>query len=413
MTNLLRLEWRDPEELEDNPKNWRKHPKVQTAAMSGVLAEVGWAGAALYNELTGHLVDGHLRKKVAKKGEKIPVLVGSWTEAQEAKILLTLDPLAAMATADGEQLKALLMAVTTESAAVEELLRRTAGPDLWGVIHPDEINEAEIVLERAAELQKKWHTALGQIWRILSHRIICADCTEQDAVSRLWRDTERRFRMIWSDPPWGVSYGAKTEWMQRHGVQRHRAPIANDTLQPEELRKLFASALRIAAEHAEAGAAIYAAVPSGTLLPFFIGALADGAFTFKHALVWLKNSLVLGRSDYHYRHETILYGWREDGPHYFTDDRRQDSVFEIDRPVASPFHSTTKPIALIAQMISNSSRPGELIYDPFCGSGSTLLAAHQLGRIGYGVDIDPGNIGVTLERFSLLGLKPELVDENA
>ena len=122
--------------------------------------------------------------------------------------------------------------------------------------------------------------------------------------------------------------------------------------------------------------------------------------------MWLKNSLVLGRGDYHYRHETILYGWRESGPHYFTIDRKQDSVFEVDRPAASPFHSTTKPVALIARMISNSSRPGELVYDPFCGSGSTLLAAHQLGRIGYGVEIDPGNVAVTLERLSLLGLEP-------
>jgi DNA modification methylase len=119
--------------------------------------------------------------------------------------------------------------------------------------------------------------------------------------------------------------------------------------------------------------------------------------------------LVLGRSDYHYRHESILYGWREDGPHYFTEDRTQDSVFEVDRPVASPFHSTTKPVALIARMITNSSRPGELVYDPFVGSGSTLLAAHQLGRICYGVEISPDFVAVTLERLSALGLKPELV----
>jgi DNA modification methylase len=88
--------------------------------------------------------------------------------------------------------------------------------------------------------------------------------------------------------------------------------------------------------------------------------------------------MVLGRCDYHYRHEPILYGWLENGPHYFCDDRTQDTVFQIERPVTSEFHPTTKPTQLIVPMIANSTRAGELVYDPFCGSGSTLLAAHQL-----------------------------------
>jgi DNA modification methylase len=119
--------------------------------------------------------------------------------------------------------------------------------------------------------------------------------------------------------------------------------------------------------------------------------------------------MVLGRCDYHYRHEPILYGWLENGPHYFCDDRTQDTIFQVDRPAASEFHPTTKPTQLIARMIGNSSRAGELVYDPFCGSGSTLVAAHQLDRVGYGVEIDPAYVAVTLERLSAFGLKPELV----
>jgi len=395
-------------DLVSNPKNWRTHPPTQGRALRDLLGELGYADALLVRQLPDGryvIIDGHLRAETTPDAI-VPVLVLDLTEEEADKLLLTLDPLAAMATADVERLKALLATVRTDSEAVEELLRRTAGPDLWKVIHPHDINEAEVAPERAAELQRKWGTAPGQTWRILCHRIICADCTAHDKVARLWRDTELRFRMIWTDPPYGVSYSEKTAWMRRHGAQRQRAPIANDSLPPDEIRRLIASALRNATEYAEPGASIYATVPSGALLPVFIAALTDGSFTFKHALVWLKNSLVLGRGDYHYRHETILYGWHESGPHYFTVDRTQDSVFEVDRPAASPFHSTTKPVALIARMISNSSRPGELVYDPFCGSGSTLLAAHQLGRIGYGVEIDPGNVAVTLERLSLLGLEP-------
>ena len=119
--------------------------------------------------------------------------------------------------------------------------------------------------------------------------------------------------------------------------------------------------------------------------------------------------MVLGRCDYHYRHEPILYGWLENGAHYFCDDRAQDTVFQVDKPATSEFHPTTKPVQLIARMIKNSGLANELIYDPFGGSGSTLIAAHQLDRVGYGVEIDPAYVAVTLERLSVLGLKPELV----
>ena len=152
---------------------------------------------------------------------------------------------------------------------------------------------------------------------------------------------------------------------------------------------------------------MYATVPAGPMLPIFIAAMENGGFSYRHSLVWVKQNFVLGRADYHYRHEPILYGWLKNGPHFFTDDRTQDSVFEVDRPTVSELHPT-KPVELIARMVANSSRPGELVYDPFSGSGSTLLAAHQLGRLGYGSEIDPGYVAVTLERFSLLGLEPEV-----
>jgi site-specific DNA-methyltransferase (adenine-specific) len=201
--------------------------------------------------------------------------------------------------------------------------------------------------------------------------------------------------------------------MQRHGAQRKRAPIENDSLPPLEIRKLFGTALRAATKYARPGASIYATVPSGSMLPQFIAGLEDGGFTFKHSLVWVKNSLVLGRGDYHYRHETVLFGWIENGSHFFTSDRSQDSVFEIDRPQASIFHATTKPIELVARMILNSSRKGDLIYDPFLGSGTTLLACEQLGRIGYGVELEPRYVAVALERLHALGLKPKLISTSA
>ncbi len=124
----LRLEYRSPAELAENPRNWRRHPPGQVAALTDVIAEVGWAGACLFNEATGRLIDGHARRKVALEqgADKVPVLVGSWTEEQEAKILATLDPIGAMATADAASLDALLREVTTSSEAVSLMLGQLA-----------------------------------------------------------------------------------------------------------------------------------------------------------------------------------------------------------------------------------------------------------------------------------------------
>jgi DNA modification methylase len=149
-------------------------------------------------------------------------------------------------------------------------------------------------------------------------------------------------------------------------------------------------------------------VPGGPLLPDFIAAFNQSGFSFKTSLVWVKNQFVLGRSDYQYRHEHILYGWIENGAHYFIDDRSQDSVFEVDKLHVSATHPTSKPVELLTRMISNSSRSGEIVYDPFAGGGTSIVAAHQLGRVGYGCEIDPCYLAVILERLSVLAIEPEL-----
>src|SRR5262249_30683384 len=138
----LRLEWWEADSLKENPANWRRHPAKQLAALGDVIAEVGWAGALLFNERTGRLIDGHARKKIARG--KVPVLVGSWSAEQEKTILATLDPIAAMAEADKESLEALLGGVQSESAAVTELLQQLAQdngvlPLAKGPVDPDDV----------------------------------------------------------------------------------------------------------------------------------------------------------------------------------------------------------------------------------------------------------------------------------
>ncbi len=397
-------------ELLPNPKNWRKHPAKQAAVLRGVLREVGYADALLVRETAEGLIliDGHLRAETTPD-QLVPVLILDVDEAEAAKILATLDPLAGMAEMDKDALRNLTEFFQTDSGDIRELLESLSGRPLGG-----KLQDPEPQVDKAAELQAKWGTEAGQGWQIGPHRLICGDCRLPAVVRRLWAGSERKIRLVWTDPPYGVDYSSKNEALNATDRgSRVQRPIENDALTPEDTGALFTEALAACIPFAEPGASIYATVPGGPLLPYFISAMNASGFICRWSLVWIKQQFVIGRGDYHMRHEPILYGWIENGPHYFSEDRTQDSVFEVDKPHVSDLHPTTKPVELIARMIANSSRPGELVYDPFSGSGSTLLAAHQLGRVGYGVELYPGYVAVILERLSSLGLKPELLSSDS
>ena len=397
-------------DLIPNKKNWRRHPKVQTKTLRGLLDEIGIAAALLARELPDgrlQLVDGHLRSEMMPD-ELVPVLVLDLNEGEADKLLLTLDPLAGMATADSERLVALLDSVRTDDPAIQALLDDLRAQEGLLLGNLNDLADPEPQIDKAEELRRKWGTEAGQLWQAGPHRLVCGDSRDPDTIRRLW-DGGQKFRMLWGDPAYGVDYAGKNEILNRtYRGNRIQKPIANDELGPQAVAALFRDALRQALAFAAKGAACYATVPSGTLLPLFIAAFNDSGFSFKHLLVWVKQHFVIGMSDYQQRHEPVLYGWLENGPHYFIPDRCQSSVFEVDKPHASDLHPTTKPVALMARMIANSSRPGEIVYDPFCGSGSTIVAAAQVKRVGYGCELDPAYLAVELERLASLGLKPKL-----
>jgi DNA modification methylase len=407
VVRLIRVRAKD---LVPNPKNWRRHPKVQANALRGLLNEIGIADALLARELTDgrlQLVDGHLRADIMPD-EEVPVLILDLNEDEADKLLLTLDPLAGMASADSERLGTLLDSVRTDDPAIQALLDELRAQEGRLLENLNDLADPKPQVDNAEELRRKWGTEVGQLWHAGANRLLCVDCRDADAIRRLW-DGGEKFRVLWSDPPYGLDYAGKNELLNRTDRgNRIQKPIANDELGTEAVTALFRDALQQALPFAAKGAACYATVPSGTLLPHFLAAFDASGFSFKHLLVWVKQHFVIGMSDYQQRHEPVLYGWREDGPHFFIADRCQSSVFEVDKPHSSDLHPTTKPVALMARMIANSSRPGEIVYDPFCGSGSTIVAATQLKRIGYGCELDPGYLAVELERLASLGLKPEL-----
>ena len=238
----------------------------------------------------------------------------------------------------------------------------------------------------------------GDLFRLGRHRLLCGDSTSAEDVGRLM-DGEKADLLL-TDPPYGVSYVGKT---------KDALTIENDALTEEGLEELIRGAFSIAETHCRPGAYWYATVPAGPLhLLFADDWKARGIL--RQIMVWVKDSMVLGHSEYHYQHEPILFGWMP-GERYKNPDRTRTTVWECPRPKASREHPTMKPVALWARAVQDGSREGDLVFDPFLGSGTTLVACEQLGRTCYGMEISPQYCQVIIDRWEkLTGQKAEKVD---
>lgn len=236
------------------------------------------------------------------------------------------------------------------------------------------------------------HTQLGDTWRLGDHFLHCGDARHVDAS---WA---HGFVLMVTDPPYGVDYASKNAYLNAvDGGSRIERDIEGDA--DADAITLWHQALDHCAQLAAPGACYYATGPSTDLLVPFIGALNDTGWRFRHMLVWVKNNHVLGRSDYNYKHEPIFYGWREDAPHFYGGSHSETSVWEIDRPMKADVHPTMKPVELYVRAMRNSSRVGDKVYDPFCGSGTALLAAEESGRCCVAVEIDPLYVDVAVRRW--------------
>ena len=304
---------------------------------------------------------------------------------------------------------ALLADMGYTAEAVERLLAG-AGAEAQGAVEglgaqgDDEprpaIVEDEPEVDRADELRAKWGTALGQLWEIPSatvaggvHRILCGDSTRAADVERLLGG--ERARWCWTDPPYGVEYKGGT------GLT-----IENDGAEglPELLRGAFASMDAALVE----GAPIYVAHPSGPLSFVFAEAWQRAGWRWHQTLCWVKNTFVLGHADYHHQFEPILYGWKGKNRPWYGGRAKASTLF-FDKPARNAEHPTMKPVALVAECILNSSRRGERGFEPFSGSGTTLAAGEQCGRLVSAIELAPKYVAVALERLAATGLAPRLV----
>jgi len=301
-------------------------------------------------------------------------------------------------------------ALLKEWGGEDEQIKKLFSDDEWREGTGEEAPQvdAEPQIDRAGELAEKWQTASGQLWKLGDHRLLIGSSLERDNWVKLCG--EERAILTWTDPPYGVKYGEK---LDEHNAMGYKVrTIENDDLPPEQLEEFIRTALKNCAEFSSKGAAIYVASPAGTPLPSIIKSFDGSGFDFRWHLVWLKDQIVLSRADYHFKHENILYGWKTDGAHYFIDDRKQASVFEYPRPKKSEEHPTMKPVELVEHMIKNSSRVGDIVLEPFGGSGTTLLACQRLGRICRITELSEKYGAVILERFATAtGITPELMEE--
>ena len=253
-------------------------------------------------------------------------------------------------------------------------------------------------------------TQLGDLWVIGPHRLLVGDCTDPLNVGRLFGDAKAE--MIWTDPPYGVAIGDKNKYLNSIArSNRVEENLENDTLDENGLLDMLRGAFGLAAGHCLAGGAWYVAAPPGPLHIIFGQALKE-LDIWHQTIQWVKNNATFAPLgvDYHWRAEPIFYGWLPGAGHRYYGGRQQDTVWEIDRPVASPDHPTMKPIELVQRAVENSSRRGEIAYDPFLGSGTTLIAAHRTGRRCYGMEISPRYADVILKRASAEGLTVERAD---
>ena len=307
---------------------------------------------------------------------------GEWEEDELASLLEGLK-------ADGSDLDLLGF----DERELQQLLDRL-GTD-GGLTAPDDL----------PELPEEPVTQPGDLWLLGDHRVLCGDATDPHDVSFVMNGDLAS--CAWTDPPYGVHYEGGTE---------KKLTIRNDDR--DGLDALLGDAFAVMDEVLAPGAAIYLAHPAGANAKLFIDRFLGRGWRLHQTLVWVKSRLVLGHSDYHYRHEPILFGYkagyegrRGRGARGWYGDNTASSVFEFDTPARNADHPTAKPVGLVDAMLRNSSRSGEVVLDPFLGSGSTLIACEELGRRCFGLDLDQRYVDVAVRRWeAFTGKQAERVE---
>lgn len=382
--NLPTMDYRQVEPLQGNLKDLSK---TNYNKLKNVLDKRGFTTPLFVwldreDSLKAYLVDGHQRQRVML-GEEVEPYQVPYVEIVADDIL---------------DAKAQLLEITSQYGTItmegfDEFIADLPEAEIIEAVNFDALpllgqhEEPDTKEDDPPELQDEAISQLGEVYKLGKHRLMVGDATNMAHVAQL--TTGDLADMIFTDPPYNVDYTGKT---------KDELKIENDKKSDQEYIEFLTASFTNMAEVSKAGASVYVCHADSQGLPTRL-AFNDAGFYLAQCLIWNKQTMVMGRQDYHWKHEPILYGWKQGSGHQYYGGRQQVTVWDIDRPMASREHPTMKPIALIAKAIKNNSKEDDIILDVFAGSGSTLIAAEQLNRTAYVMELDPRYADVIRKRY--------------
>ena len=366
--------------------NARTHSDEQILQIASSIKEFGFTNPILIDGENG-IIAGHGRLMAAKKlgMEDVPTIELSHLSTAQKKAYIIADNKLALNSGWNDALLALEFADLNELGFDLELtgfsLEQIAALDV------EEIPEGLTDEDSVPELPIEPVTKLGDVWLCGNHRVMCGSSTVITDMEKLVN--ERQVDMWLTDPPYNVAY---------KGGTKDAMTMQNDSMSDDSFRTFLRDAYVVADIVMKPGAVFYI-WHADTEGYNFRGAANDAGWKVRQCLIWKKSSLVMGRQDYHWKHEPCLYGWKEGAGHLWATDRKQTTILEFDKPKRNGEHPTMKPVELFEYQMLNNTKGGDIVLDSFGGSGTTIIAADKNGRVGYAMEIDPKYCDVIVTRW--------------
>jgi site-specific DNA-methyltransferase (adenine-specific) len=366
--------------------NSRTHSDAQVAQIAASIKEFGWTNPILIDD-DNTIIAGHGRLLAARKLglEEVPaIILDHLTKAQQRALVIADNQLALNAGWDMDMLKAEIEDLSLENFNLELL-----GFDddfLDGLLEtaPSGGMTDEDAVPEVPETPK---TVLGDVWVLGNHRLMCGDSTSIDALEKL---TEGNLVDMWlTDPPYNVAYEGKT---------KDALTIQNDSMTDDSFRTFLRDAY-VAADAVMKPGAVFYIWHADSEGYNFRGAAHDAGWKVRQCLIWKKSTMVMGRQDYHWKHEPCLYGWKEGAAHLWATDRKQTTILEFNKPSRNGEHPTMKPVELFEYQMLNNTKGADMVLDSFGGSGTTIIAAEKHGRYGRLMELDPKYCDVIIKRW--------------
>ena len=389
-----KVERRSVESLVPYARNARTHSDAQVAQIAASISEWGWTTPVLVDE-TGSIIAGHGRVMAARKLgiAEVPVMVASgWSEAQKRAYILADNQLALNAGWDAEMLKVELTDLAGAGFDVgligfsEDELAKLTADKTEGLTDPDEVPEAPVNAV----------SVLGDTWVLGKHRIRCGDSTSADDVKALLAGVSPHLMV--TDPPYGIEYDAS--W-RNDAAQAGYSSMGRGAPGGQALGKVLNDDK---ADWREAWALFPGDVAyvwhAGTMGHTVAESLVASEFAIRAQIIWAKSNFAISRGHYHPQHEPCFYAVKKGGTGHWTGDRKQSTIWQIAKPAKSETgHSTQKPVECMKRPIENNSSPGQAIYEPFSGSGTTIIAGEMTGRHVYAMELNPPYVDVAIKRW--------------